>query len=287
MNWALLPNDAIDALHLLPGSDPIFGLNALGGAISIGTKDGFAYPGTRGKFVFGSFSRLGAHAETGASFNESVAYFGTASYLEEASWRDFSATRAVQAFGSLKWRSSRTSVDTRLTVVDTNLTGNGSVPVQLLELDRSAIFTHPDNTQNELVMLDAGMQHNVTGAISMAANVYLRASDIATLNGDNSDFEECADSPGTMCDGGEPLLDPDGNEIPAVGAVMGATINRTATEQDGAGASFQIDIVSTPGGLDNLLSAGIAYDRSEIEFASDTELGSLSASRGVYQPGLF
>jgi len=283
VNWALLPKDAIDALHLLPGSDPIFGLNALGGAIAIQTKDGFSYPGSRGKLVLGSFSRLGAQAETGGSINESFAYFGTASYLEEDGWRDFSATRAVQLFGSLKWQSGTTSVDTRLTVVDTDLTGNGAVPVQLLQLDRSAIFTHPDNTQNDLVMLDVGWEHNMTNAISMAANVYLRTSDIATLNGDNSDFEECADVPGIMCDGDGPLLDPDGHLITAVDGVVGATVNRTATGQDGVGASFQIDFVSAPGGMDNLLLAGISHDRSAIEFASGSGHGRAQQQRLFFE----
>lgn len=287
VNWALIPGSAIDELYLLPGSDPVFGLNALGGSISIRTRDGFAHPGARASFVLGSFARLGAQAETGGSFNESLAYFATASYLAEDGWRDFSATRAVQTFGSLKWQIDGSSVDTRLTYVDTSLTGNGAAPVQLLAIDRSAIFTHPDNTQNELLMLDVGMQHELSDAVSMSANVYLRGSDIATLNGDNSDFDACATNPAVMCDGDELLLDADGIPIPAVDSVLGATINRTVTEQDGSGASIQIDVLSTPGGMDNLMLAGISYDGSDIEFSSDTELGSLSSSRGAIPGGAF
>src|SRR5690606_27919488 len=45
VNWALIPESAIDSVYLMPGSNPLFGLNALGGAIVIETKDGFSHPG--------------------------------------------------------------------------------------------------------------------------------------------------------------------------------------------------------------------------------------------------
>ncbi|MEE9413013.1 MAG: Plug domain-containing protein, partial [Methylococcales bacterium] len=43
--WDLLPDDAVKQMALLPGSNPIFGLNSLGGALSIRTKTGFTAPG--------------------------------------------------------------------------------------------------------------------------------------------------------------------------------------------------------------------------------------------------
>ncbi len=46
VNWALIPESAIGELYLVPGSSPLFGLNSLGGAIAVRTKDGFTHPGT-------------------------------------------------------------------------------------------------------------------------------------------------------------------------------------------------------------------------------------------------
>ncbi|MFI5034108.1 MAG: TonB-dependent receptor plug domain-containing protein, partial [Reyranellales bacterium] len=43
--WDLLPDIAIDRLDLV-GSSPVFGLNALGGAINVRLKDGFRYQGS-------------------------------------------------------------------------------------------------------------------------------------------------------------------------------------------------------------------------------------------------
>jgi outer membrane receptor for ferrienterochelin and colicin len=37
VNWDLLPANAIDSITLIPGSQPLFGLNALGGAVAIRT----------------------------------------------------------------------------------------------------------------------------------------------------------------------------------------------------------------------------------------------------------
>ena len=42
INWDLLPPNAIRSVNLMPGSNPIFGLNTLGGALSIETKSGFS-----------------------------------------------------------------------------------------------------------------------------------------------------------------------------------------------------------------------------------------------------
>ena len=44
--WDLIPKIAISEVALIPGSNPLFGLNTLGGAVSIDTKDGYSAPGT-------------------------------------------------------------------------------------------------------------------------------------------------------------------------------------------------------------------------------------------------
>ncbi len=43
--WDLIPKVAIQDMALIPGSDPIYGLNTLGGAVSVQTKDGLNAPG--------------------------------------------------------------------------------------------------------------------------------------------------------------------------------------------------------------------------------------------------
>jgi outer membrane receptor protein involved in Fe transport len=291
VNWALVPQSAIDTLYLMPGSNPLFGLNALGGAIVIQTKDGFSHAGSSAELFGGSFGRIGLQAETGGLVEDRFGYFVTASYLEEDGWRDFSPTEAAQLFTSLGWQTSSTKLDASLTYADTDLIGNGAAPVDLLELDRKAIFTRPDRTQNELALLTLTGDHSFSDTMSLTGNVYLRNSDVETLNGDDSDFEECEDDPGFMCeeedDDEEPIFDADGNPIPAGAELEGATVNRTDTQQDSAGFSLQGVWSGDLRGRNNQLIAGISYDQSDIAFAASTELGTLDATRLAIPGGIF
>jgi len=287
VNWALIPQSAIETVYLMPGSNPLFGLNALGGAISIETKDGFAHPGTRAEVYAGSFSRVGVQAETGGHRGDRFSYFVTGSYLEEDGWRDFSPTEASQLFANLGWQSERTSIDANLTYADTDLIGNGPAPVELLNLDRSAIFTRPDQTRNELTLMNVTADHTFSDTMTLSGNVYARNSDVNSLNGDDSNFEECENSPGFLCEGEELVLDPAGDPIPAGDSVEGAAINRTNTEQDGVGFGLQGVWSGDLAGRDNQLIVGLAYDESDIAFDASTELGALDSTRLAVPSGLF
>lgn len=291
VNWALVPESAIDTVYVMPGSNPLFGLNALGGAIAIETKDGFTHPGTRAEVYGGSFSRLGVQVETGGTVDDRFGWFVTGSRLEEDGWRDFSPTEATQLFGSLGWQLDRTSVDVNLTHAETDLIGNGAAPAQLLEIDRSAIYTRPDQTENELTLLSVTARRNVTDALELAGNVYVRGSDISTFNGDDSDFEECEDTPGLMCeeedDEEELLLDASGQPIPASESLEGATVNRTGTRQDGLGFGLQSSWNGELGGRVHRVVAGVSYDESDIAFDASTELGMLDDTRQAVPGGVF
>jgi iron complex outermembrane receptor protein len=45
VQWDTIPEFAIDSIQLIPGSNPAFGLNALGGALSVRMKNGFDFQG--------------------------------------------------------------------------------------------------------------------------------------------------------------------------------------------------------------------------------------------------
>lgn len=283
VNWALIPDSAIDTVYLMPGSNPLFGLNALGGAISIETKDGFSHPGSRAEIVAGSFARLQAQVETGGSIDDRFSYFVTGAFIDEDGWRDYSPTDATQIFANLGWQLGRTQLDANVTLVDTDLIGNGAAPVELLELDRGAVFTRPDITENDLTLLNLVARHDVSEQLSITGNLYARDSDIGTYNGDDSDFEACEDTPGFLCETDDDeealLLDATGSPIPADESLEGATVNRTNTRQDGAGFSVQANLSAPLGRRDNYLVVGLTRDESDIDFDASTELGTLDATR--------
>jgi outer membrane cobalamin receptor len=54
VSWDLIPKAAIASMNLMPGSNPLFGLNTLGGALAIQTKEGRSHPGSSVQVTGGS-----------------------------------------------------------------------------------------------------------------------------------------------------------------------------------------------------------------------------------------
>ena len=293
VNWALVPESAIASIDLIPGSNPLFGLNALGGALSIQTKSGFTAPGTGGEFQGGSFQRVIAEIESGASFDERLSYYGSARYLDEDGWRQFSPSRAMHLFGDVGWRGDTGSVSANVTVVDTDLIGNGPAPIELLEIDRSAVFTRPDQTENALALASVTGTWRWTENASLDGVAYVRRSDIQTLNGDDSDFGACEQDPLFVCEEVGPgeqeeiARDEDGNPIPFGDAVDGATVNRSFTDQDSLGASLLLSVSRRILDRPNWLVVGASLDWGDTEFNSSTELGRLDETRAAVSSGTF
>ena len=67
VSWDLVPMSAVQGVQLLAGSNPVFGLNSLGGALSLQMKDGFTFDRTAVEGYGGSFSRGGATVQHGGN----------------------------------------------------------------------------------------------------------------------------------------------------------------------------------------------------------------------------
>lgn len=305
VNWALIPESAIGSVFLVPGSNPLFGANALGGALSVVTKDGFAHPGTKAELSAGSFGRWSASAEAGGARSERFAHFATASFMKESGWRDYSPTESAEGFGKLTWQRPNARVDLAVTLASTDLVGNGAAPEQLLAVDRSAIFTRPDRTRNRLALATLRGEADFEN-FALQGNAYFRNSDIESYNGDDSDFDACdedddgddsdehdeaGESPplasGLLCFEDEVATDHRGAPIAADERRQGATVNRTDTAQTGYGFSVQAERLNTFGERSNRLAVGMALDSAQIDFAASTELGRLDATRLAIPGGVF
>ena len=297
VNWALIPESAIGSVFLVPGSNPLFGANALGGALSVVTKDGFAHPGTKAELSAGSFGRWSVSAEAGGSRSERFAHFATASVLKENGWRDHSPTESAEGFGKLTWQRPNSRVDLAVTLGSTDLVGNGAAPEQLLAIDRSAIFTRPDRTRNRLALATLGGEVDFE-KFALQGNAYFRKSDIDSYNGDDSDYEACDDegdeagesgapASGLLCFEDEVATDDQGAPIAADERLQGATVNRTDTAQIGYGFSVQAERLDTFGERSNRLAVGMALDSADIDFDASTELGRLDATRLAIPGGVF
>jgi hypothetical protein len=75
VNWDLVPEFAINCLSLITGS-PVFGLNALGGALAIEMKNGFNFQGGQAEVSGGSFGRREGVLEYGVKAGNFASYIG-------------------------------------------------------------------------------------------------------------------------------------------------------------------------------------------------------------------
>ena len=290
VNWDLIPEGAIESMALYP-SNPVYGLNSLGGAISIKTKTGFSAPKHELEVYGGSWDRHSEELTSGWN-NGSFGYFIDLRHFEEEGWRDFSPTKADQVFGTLSWRGDRGSLDLTLGANDNKLLGNGAVPVQLLKEDRNAIFTHPDQTITRMFFSELEGKYDLTDDIVLSGNAYFRQNRIKTFNGDDSDYEACEDpvNGGFLCeeegDEEERVVDINGNEVLASDGVEGATNNFSQTNMRSRGGTIQTAFDQDLFGHKNNLTVGVSYDYSEVHFQSDTELGALTETRGTTRSGI-
>ena len=187
VNWDLLPESAIYGIDLISGANPLFGLNTLGGALSVEMKDGFNSEGHNLEVYGGSFERIVTTAESGGN-NGSLGYYVNVHYFDEEGWRDESASDAINFYGGLSWRGAMSSLDLNAQHGDSYLVGNGAIPEELLAVDRDAIFTGPDITENNLIMVSLDGSHDVTDNIKVDFNFFYRENDTDSFNGDGSEF---------------------------------------------------------------------------------------------------
>jgi iron complex outermembrane recepter protein len=146
VNWDLLPRSAISTIQLIPGSNPVFGLNTLGGALSVYTKSGAQYPGAAVELSTGSFGRRSAQFEYGGA-SDRIDYFATANVADDSGWAEHNPSRVRQFFGKTGFQDDRSDLDVSLTLADNTLQGAQTLPVSFLDTPRQA-YTFPDTNRN-------------------------------------------------------------------------------------------------------------------------------------------
>jgi len=85
-NWDVIPDVAIRELDVV-GSNPAFGLNALGGAVAVRLKDGFSNPGTELEASGGSFGRIQLSGQYGVQVGDFAAYIAATGANDDAGAR--------------------------------------------------------------------------------------------------------------------------------------------------------------------------------------------------------
>lgn len=265
-NWDALPPGAIATVNVMPGSNPLFGLNALGGAISVRTRDGASAPGGRLAISGGSFGRVRGEGELGGARGAWNGFLA-ASWIDEQGWRDFSPSALRRAFGKGAWRNASSVVEIAATAASNDLSGNGTAPESLLADDRRAVFTHPDRTDHDLLAVTARADHLFAPTLRLETLASVRDVGIRTLNGDAGDDE-------------------------GAGAALGydGLLNRSATDSRALGAMAQLVWSAPLAGRANHATVGLSADAGDSGFEFAAEFATLTDERavvgaGVWDPG--
>jgi iron complex outermembrane receptor protein len=253
VNWDLLPHAAIAGITLLPGSNPVFGLNTLGGALTVQTKSGLTHAGSELSLEGGSFGRRQVEASHGQRIGAASHLFVAASAFDEDGWRAYSPSRVRQLYAKAGTRIGALDVSLGLTHADNNLIGNGLLPQTLLDADRRHIYTRPDQTRTRMSMLALNAAYDVSASHRVSATAYLRRSRSATLNGDLNDEYD----PPTVSEAG--------------------VENRTHTTQRASGIAVQ----STHLWGAHRLTFGVSHDNARSAFQQTEAEGDLDATRAV------
>lgn len=301
VSWDLIPRIAVAEMAFMPGSNPLFGLNTLGGALSLGTKSGLTHPGTALSVTGGSFGRKMADFEHGGSAANGFHWYAAGNLFFEDGWRESSPSNVRQFFSRAGRQWGKTSVSLSASYANNALNGNGLGEQRDLERRYNSVYTKPDINTNRSPFLNLMFSHAATSRVTFSGNAYYRYIANTAFNGDGNEDSldqslyqpSAAEIRALTAAGytGFPLSGANASNTPfpfwrCIGQVLlqdepgekcNGLLNRGRTRQHNYGLSGQ---VSWFGGA-HQLTAGAAWDRSRVEFQQSTELGYLNPDRSV------
>jgi iron complex outermembrane recepter protein len=253
VNWDLIPRIAVARIDVIPGSNPAYGLNTLGGSLAIETKNGARFPGSVLRAYRGSFGRLGVELESGGASGDRH-YYLAGSHFSEDGWREHSTSRVDQLFARLGSGDASGKVELSLLGADTALEGTQALPLSMLAEPRQP-YTWPDRTQNRLAFVNLAFTRYMSADGLVSGNVHLR--DLSSRNANSNVNDECAVGPCTF----------------------NAINDAIAVRESRAGFTLQATREAPLAGRENQLSAGVSFDASRSAFEGSSQQANFSAQR--------
>ncbi len=304
IQWELIPENAIKQIDLM-SANPAFGLNALGGSLALTTKKGLDFKNT--EFVdtlnkYGSFNFTSELMEYGYGTEE----FGTYTSIElerDGGWRDHSDGEIARFFTNYGYEKDNFDLSFSFLGANTDLNGNGVIPIELLEKKREAVFTWPDKTSNQMSMFYSNLNFYTKSDAIISSNFYHKRLYRTTFNADEIDAEECAED--SAADAAELKSDYGFDDAPLCGEDNSSgdygiildqrgdaiesndnirkygLLNKTFTTTNTMGAAMQYDNYYNIFNKNHKIALGGSYDQAKTFFRSQGFLGTLTNERTV------
>ena len=273
VNWDLIPAVAIQSVTV-ESSNPLYGLNALGGSINVQLKNGFNFHGGDVSAWGGSYNTYGSSFEYGKQVGD-YAVYGATEFISDRGFQPTGNSQIERAYLDLGWRAP--GAEAHIDIVGANnwLGNPGASPTQALNVNLGNIFTAPNTVFNQYFALNAHGTYAINSHLSVQGVAYYQNLDQFIPNGTTVDVQSCNDGNGLLCNS-------DGTHVVGSGGILvpdfanGGPYSGLSTQSVNAkayGASLQATDTDTLAGHPNHLLVGGSFDGSDSVFAGTTTIG--------------
>jgi iron complex outermembrane recepter protein len=293
VNWDLIPQFAVNRMTI-QGNNPVFGLNALGGAVAIEMKNGFDFHGFEGQLEGGTYGNINGYAEEGAQFGN-FAFYGAIGGTHDDGFRDHSPSNLTQGYWDLGWAKDAWTAHLSVAAADDFIGAVGPTPVQLLEENPRAVFTYPQWMHNEAELVQLTSTWQPTNSVLVSGDFYYRHFSQHLVDGNTTDTTTCLNNAAFFCLEGndlfpaDALFDSHGNLVPTSVLPPNATpgeIDFTNTDTNTIGSGLQARFTNALFGRENTLVFGTTVDHSDTNYTAHGELGTLGPTLEVTGSGV-
>jgi len=302
VNWDAIPQNAIARADVW-SSNPVFGLNALGGAVNLVMKNGFTWQGAEASLQGGSYGHGMATAQWGLD-DGAFSFYGAAEGVTDEGWRFHSQSNVARLYADAGWRFGDSEIHFVASGAATSLGVVGPTPIGLIQRGSKSVYTFPQTTRNTIGSLALNGKTRLDENWQIEASAYVRSLQQRHVDGNNADFERCSNSSsfvGRLCMEDDAfarpvpftgaaalnfrnqfaILDQNNASIAFTPGAIYGTVDRTFTDSASRGVTLQVTGNRPLFDLPNFFTAGFSLDSSSIGFRSTSTLGRIFPSLQV------
>ena len=263
VNWDLIPQSAIASIQLIPGSNPAFGLNTLGGAIALYSKRGATEyrdaPGGAVTLSGGSFGRRTLVFETGGK-HDAWDWFVTGNDASDQGWAEHNASRVRQLFAKIGWQDERSDIELSLSGANNRLAATQTLPLSFTDIRQA--YTFPDQNINRATLVALNASHALTETLLLSGHAYGRDYTNRSMSSNvNANFGPA---------------DP-----------VQAFNDASTIAQRSHGVGVQLAHTAPLAGRVNKLVVGVSVDAGRARFSRASQEAAFGADRGAVGTGDF
>ena len=280
VNWDLIPPNAIDKTTIV-AANPIFGLNALGGAVIVTMKNGFTWQGFEADLQGGSFYNAQEQIQYGKQVGDWSVYLA-ATQINDGGWRVAEASQLTNFYGDVGYKANGFESHLQLTAGNTQFGVAAYTPIQQLQTNWGSVYTIPQTTYNQMAMLQWNGSYAYSPTLNFQAAAYFRGFNQQHVDGNATDVTPC---PPFSCLNGAPVHDTLGGIIPDIsqdGTLDLGENDDNQTQSRSVGVSGQAVDTDKIFGHDNTLTVGTSLDYGWTHYTGNSQLGTIAFTNNSY-----